>query len=57
MIVYGARGSEILKGTSVSTRTLRDFLQILKNLYLIVEEEGVYLISDSIYRKVILKLI
>ena len=56
MMVYGARWSEILRETSISTRTLRDFLRTLKNLYLIAEEEGVYRISDPIYRKAILRL-
>ena len=57
MMAYSARWSEILKETSISTRTLRDFLQALKNLYLITEEEGIYRISDPIYRKAILRLI
>lgn len=57
MIVYGARWGEVLRETSVSTKTLRDFLQTLRNLYLIAEEEGVYRVSDPIYRKAILRLV
>ena len=57
MIVYGARWSEILRETMVSTRTLRDFLQTLKNLYLLEEEEAIYRITDPIYRKAVLRIV
>jgi len=56
MMVYGAKWSEMLRETSASTKALRDFLQTLKNLYLIVEEEGFYRISDPIYRRALLKM-
>ncbi len=56
MMAYGARWSEILAETGVSTRTLRDFLQTLRNLYLIAEDGGVYRISDPVYRRAALKI-
>jgi len=56
MLAYGVKWSEMLKETSVSSKTLADFLQTLKNLYLITEEEGIYRIGDPIYRKAVLRL-
>ena len=56
MLALGSRWTEILRETRISRKALRDLLQTLKNLYLVTEENGVYRITDPIYRQAALKL-
>lgn len=56
MLALGSKWTEVLRETKTSRKTLRDLLQMLKNLYLIIEENGVYRISDPIYRQAALRL-
>jgi AAA+ ATPase superfamily predicted ATPase len=56
MLAYGSRWAEILRETNASTKALNDYLKTLKNLYLITEENGLYRITDPIYRQAAIKI-
>ncbi len=51
MLSMGARWSELLRETGASRRALSRLLQTLKTLYLISEEDGLYVIPDPNYRR------